>query len=32
METENIILGTAGAIGQEVINTVGKNTIIGTGL
>lgn len=25
METENLILGTAGAIGQEVINTVGKN-------
>lgn len=32
METENLILGTAGAIGQEVINTVGKNTIIGIGL
>lgn len=32
METGNLILGTAGAIGQEVINTVGKSTIIGTGL
>lgn len=32
MEKDNLILGVAGAIGQEVVNVVGKNTFVGKSL